>query len=227
MLRFWLSHDSQGLTSTSEDTRTLALDVLAYAGFQKSYSWRSSKRGTSGDQPSTYRDSLSIILENVLTIVVLTPRFFQLPYLPAHLKQIGWAIKEFKSYMHSQLSEEKALEKEGYSGTGTMMSNLVRASSEEASRSKSSQVKPLTLDEIFGNVFVFNFAGHDTTAISFAYALMLLVSRPDIQDWISEELNFYLPSSNAADWQYEAVFPNLKRCLAVLVSALLLLSPPS
>lgn len=109
------------------------------------------------------------------------------------------------------------------------MGNLVRASSEEASKSKSSQVKPLTVHEIFGNVFVFNFAGHDTTAISLAYALVLLVSRPDIQDWIFEALNFYLPSSSAADWQYEAVFPNLKRCLAVLVSALFSSSttPPS
>ena len=217
MLRSWLKHYSYGFTSTPDDTRTLALDVLAYAGFQKSYPWRGAAKGSDMDLPSTYRDSLAVILENVLTIVVLTPAFFRLPFLPSHLKRIGWAIKEFKHYMLSQLTEEKQLEAQGHSGSGTLMSNLVRASSEE-SQAKSSAMKPLTVDEILGNIFVFNFAGHDTTAISLAYAMMLLVARPDIQEWVAEELNFYLTQPDAADWKYGAVFPKLKRCLAVLVS---------
>lgn len=80
-------------------------------------------------------------------------------------------------------------------------------------------LKALTVDEILGNIFVFNFAGHDTTAISTAYAMLLLVAQPEVQDWISEELNFYIPDEKCEAWTYDTNFPKLKRTLAVLVSA--------
>ena len=76
---------------------------------------------------------------------------------------------------------------------------------------------PLTVDEILGNIFVFNFAGHDTTALSLASSMLLLVARPDVQEWMAEELNFYLKSGSSETWKYEEVFPKLRRCLAVLV----------
>ncbi|KAG8525756.1 uncharacterized protein KY384_000516 [Bacidia gigantensis] len=224
MLQSWLSHDASGFTSTSDDIRTLALDVLAYTGFQKSYAWRSKKEAAIVDQAMTYRDSLSIILANVLTIVVLSPRFFQLPCLPQRLRRVGVAIKEFKNYMLSQITEERRLEALGHAGSGTLVSNLVRASSED-SQGKSSQMKPLTIDEILGNIFVFNFAGHDTTAISMNYALMLLVARPDIQDWIGEEVKFYLKDGQSATWKYEDSFEKLKRCRAILLETLRLYNP--
>lgn len=52
--------------------------------------------------------------------------------------------------------------------------------------------KPLSVDEILGNVFVFNFAGDDTTAIPLATSVLLLVARRAIQHWMWEEFSFYL-----------------------------------
>jgi hypothetical protein len=78
-------------------------------------------------------------------------------------------------------------------------------------------MKPLSVDEILGNIFVFNFAGHDTTAISLAYSVLLLVDHPEVQDWVAEELMFYLDADRGGIWRYETVFPKLKRCLAILV----------
>lgn len=63
----------------------------------------------------------------------------------------------------------KQLISERKAGSGTLVSNLVRASEQPQDPSTSSvrQVqKPLSIDEIVGNIFVFNFAGHDTTSIS-------------------------------------------------------------
>lgn len=225
MLRSWLSYDHNGLNCTTDDTRTLALDVLAYAGFQKSYPFRSVAKEDAADQPSTYRDSLSIILQNIFMVMVFPAKAFQVPFLPAKWRQIGWAITEFRRYMLTQLAEEKNLIAEGKPGSGTLMSNLVRASSgvqsqttdKTASATKADGLKPLTVDEILGNIFVFNFAGHDTTAISLAYSTLLLVAHPDVQEWIAEELDFYLDSPESKDWEYEVVFPQLKRTLAVLV----------
>lgn len=161
--------------------------------------------------------------------MVLPTKVFQIPFLPAKWSQIGWAVTEFKRYMLAQLAEEKQLVAEGKPGSGTLMSNLVRGSIAQsrpgkgainqrvASMREAYELKPLTVDEILGNIFVFNFAGHDTTAISLAYSMLLLVARPDVQDWIAEELNFYLDSEDSEIWQYEVIFPKLKRCLAVLV----------
>ena len=108
--------------------------------------------------------------------------------------------------MLTQLEEERRLIAEGQPGTRTLMSNLVRASDggtqamngypDAVKFGAAAGPKPLTVDEILGNVFVFNFAGHNTTPISLAYSMMLLVAHSDVQDWTAEELNFHLPNSN-------------------------------
>lgn len=207
----WMSQDSEGVTS--EDVRTLALHVLAYAGFQKSYPFKSFAKDS--ETPSSYRDSLSIILRNALVVMVVPSSVFSIPFLPAKWRQIGWAIAEFKQYMLNVVAEEKQLIAEGKPGTGNLVSNLVRA---DLNKTKMPHdLKPLSIDEILGNIFVFNFAGHDTTAISLAYAVLPLVAHPEIQDWISEELQYYLLNEDTKDWRYEDVFPKLKRTLAVLV----------
>ena len=229
MLDIWLSDRQGGVKSTSEDTRTLALHVLAFAGFQKSYPFRSTAKDSEVSQPSTYRDSLSIILRNILVILVLPPAVFRIPLLPSKWKQIGWAITEFKTYMLDQLADEKQLIAEGRPGSGTLVSNLVRASealpevngrgpSEKTLRSgRAHELKALSVDEILGNIFVFNFAGHDTTATSLAYSILLLAAHPEAQDWIAEELNYYLDNEKYETWEYDVVFPKLQRSLAILV----------
>ena len=227
MLQSWMSYDTNGLNCTPDDTRTLALHVLAYAAFQKSYPFESAVKETAVDQPLTYRDSLSIILKNALVIMVLPVKAFEIPFAPAKWTQIGRAVAHFRGYMLSQLADEKRLIAEGEPGTGTLMSNLVRASDEASQASKgpqklegseeASNLKPLTTDEILGNIFVYNFAGHDTTAVSLAYSMLLLVAHPKVQQWITEELDFFLKNEDRETWTYEEVYPKLRRCLAVLV----------
>ncbi|KAL8713214.1 MAG: hypothetical protein Q9220_002735 [cf. Caloplaca sp. 1 TL-2023] len=232
MLDFWMSCGPDGTTSTCEDLRTLALNVLAFAGFQNSYPWQSQQQQKSDRKTLTsYRDSLSIILRNILFILVLPTKAFDLPFMPAEWTKISWAISAFRQYMLDQVADERRLISEGKPGSGTLVSNLVRASEtpqepKDPSKSKQQQaLKPLTMDEILGNIFVFNFAGHDTTSISLAYSVLLLVAHPEVQDWISEEINFHLGSQDPSTWQYELTFPKLKRCLAVLYETLRLYNP--
>ncbi|KAL8755095.1 MAG: hypothetical protein Q9199_003884 [Rusavskia elegans] len=223
MLHFWTLYGSDGTKYCAEDVRTLAINVLAFAGFQKSYPFKGSQQADTTERtPSTYRDALAIILQNVLILLVVPSQVFSLPFLPTRWTQVGWAKTAFRRYMLDQIADEKQLMSEGKAGSGTLVSNLVRAS-EQPQNPGSSNVgkvqKPLSIDEILGNIFVFNFAGHDTTSISLAYALFLLVAHPEVQDWISEEINFYLGSEpDPTTWQYENTFPKLQRCLAVLVS---------
>lgn len=225
ILQSWTSCGLDGAKYCAEDVRTLAINVLAFAGFQKSYPFMGSQQAdtTTMTTPSTYRNALAIILQNVLTLLVVPSQVFSLPFLPKKWAQVGWAKTAFKRYMLDQIADEKQLILEGKPGSGTLVSNLVRASEESKALGKSSTGKghkPLSIDEILGNIFIFNFAGHDTTSISLAYAIFLLVAHPEVQEWISEEINFYLGSEpDPTKWQYETTFPKLQRCLAVLVSS--------
>ncbi|KAL8769675.1 MAG: hypothetical protein Q9209_004472 [Squamulea sp. 1 TL-2023] len=232
MLRSWLAYDQKGVPSTADDSRTLALHVLAFAAFQKSYPFKSWVNENPLDRPTTYRDSLAIILRNVLIILVLPVKAFDIPFLPTKWARVGWAVTEFRRYMLAQLTEEKQLVAEGKQGSGNLISNLLRASDELTQPGQNARqaeaargLKPLTQDEILGNVFVFNFAGHDTTAISLGYSMLLMVAHPGVQDWVAEELNHYLPSDDRQSWKYDDVFPKLKRTLAVLLETLRLYNP--
>ena len=213
MLKSWCAAGYNGFSTTPDDTRTLALHVLTYVAFQKSYPFASvSKTSIKDENSMTYRDALAIILSNAFTVLVLPLSTFTLPF-GKKWNQIGWAIHYFRSYMTKQMKDEQELLRTGKAGTGTLVSNLVRASAE--SSKQSSGMGPLTEEEILGNIFVFNFAGHDTTAISLSYAMLLLVACPDVQDWVHEELQYYLKDSE--DPEYGDIFPKLKRSLAVLV----------
>ena len=225
MRQCWSLPTEAGLSSTATDVRTLALHVLAYVGFRKSYPFGSISEDAESSGTSTYRDSLAIILHHVLIAVVLPGKIFDLPFLPANWQRVGLAKRNFRNYMLDQLGKEKELQLQGKPGSGSLMSNLVRASEEvsnvkaplKAPGAEPQEAKTLTIDEILGNVFVFNFAGHDTTAIVLATSLYSLVAHPEIQDWISEELNYYLPSEDPESWVYDTHFQKLKRTLAVLV----------
>lgn len=44
----------------------------------------------------------------------------------------------------------------------------------------------LTEDEVRGKIFGYNFAGHDTRAITVNWTLYLLATNPEVQDWVAE-----------------------------------------
>ena len=122
------------------------------------------------------------------------------------------------------LDEESSLLGQGKTGTGSLMTSFVRAldmhqgEAVNVKRSEGpSQQKGLTIDEIFGNIFVINFAGHDTTANTLAFSLLLLAAYPEVQEWVSDELQEITPGSSE-NWDYSVLFSDLKRCRAVLVS---------
>ncbi|KAI2629901.1 hypothetical protein GGR54DRAFT_284227 [Hypoxylon sp. NC1633] len=93
------------------------------------------------------------------------------------------------------------------------MTSLVRASQDEPA--KSSSLEGLTEKEIYGNIVTFNFAGHDTMAHTFTFALYFMATNPTAQDWISEETCHVMGDSEPHEWS-SSDSPHLKRCLAVM-----------
>ena len=113
--------------------------------------------------------------------------------------------------MEIMLDQAFQAKKRGDDEAGSLMGSFVKAIDTSAGKS-------LSMDEIFGNIFVINFAGHDTTANTLAFMILLLAMHPEVQEWVAEEIKDVFPSA-ASEWSYSD-FARLKRCHAVLVSSI-------
>jgi len=122
----------------------------------------------------------------------------------------------FKAYMTSIYETEKQAMALHQPASPNLMTQLVRASLGSDGLSES---------EIYGNLFVFSFAGHDTTANTLTISFFLLASSPQIQTWIAEELNAVLGDNPPSSWNYTTSFPHLKRTLALLYETIRLYTP--
>ncbi|KAK7966424.1 uncharacterized protein PG986_000701 [Apiospora aurea] len=221
MIRYWSSNTS--VKSSAEDIRTLTLNVLARAGFGKSFKFQ----GHEEDKPTnklgslSYRESLALILENLILILAVGPKnlaTLSRYWLPSKLRQVNKAVIAFQAYMTTMYEEQKRAIADGEeSSDNNLMTLLVRASQETANDGES---RGLTESEIYGNMFTFNFAGHDTTAHSSTFALYFLAANPEVQAWISEEIQQVLGGREPHEIDYRAEFSRFKRCLAVLYETL-------
>lgn len=222
MLQSWNVSTNSGISSVAKDTRTLSLNVLAATGFNRSYEFRSSSQKQT-DTANTYRDALQTVLDNAILLMLVPPWLLRLPAMPRSWARLGKAAAEFKQYMVHMLDEETSLMDRGEKGTGSLMTSFVRAlgthQKEEATAKpdEDHHSRGLTVEEIFGNIFVINFAGHDTTANTLAFSMLLLAANPEVQDWVGEEVREITVNNHSEDWDYSQVFSDLKRCRAVLV----------
>ncbi|KAK4117833.1 cytochrome P450 [Canariomyces notabilis] len=221
VLSYWTSKPS--INTAADDLRTLSLHVLSRAGFGKSFKFESQEdhQRASGDKATAssmnHKKALETILENCVLILALGTKFIANPWLPKKLRDVYAAYLAFRTYMTEIYEEEKAAYAAGRVTDSNLMRSMIRASQAEA--------VGMTEAEIYGNMFVFNFAGHDTVAHSFTFSIFFLAANPAVQDWLAEEVTRVFGDRPIEAWDYRADFPRLKRCLAVLYETLRLYTP--
>ncbi|KAL2074669.1 hypothetical protein VTL71DRAFT_8448 [Oculimacula yallundae] len=221
MMRFWTSVGGDGISKTTSDTMTLALHVLTAAGFGKPYDFEGGVTKLTGDHKLSYKDSLRLILRNFGVAFLIETKQPTTSVPRSMIAGISTAIKDFKQYMEEMIDEERA--KIGTAqANDNLMSVLVHASESEA---QGIERAGLTREEMLGNLFIYNLAGHDTTANTIGYAIYLMASKPEWQVWIREELDFVFGGDDASEDDYEKAFPKLKRCLAAMYETLRLYGP--
>lgn len=222
MLQYWTSKSS--VKTAADDLRTLSLHIMSRAGFGKSFKFQGhdeTETVTESGPSLNYKDSLKMILENCILIFALGTKFLANPWLPKKFRQLHDACASFQKHMTQVYEEEKQAFRRGESADRNFMTSLVRASQDETIKSS---LGGLTEKEIYGNMFTFNFAGHDTTAHTFTFALYFLAANPTVQDWISEEIHHVMGDRDLNEWA-ASDFPRLKRCLAVMYETLRLYTP--
>lgn len=213
LLASWTtSENATGFNSVGKDTRTLSLNVLAATGFRRPLSFQSSgEEAAETDLASSYREALSIVLDNVILLLLVPYRYLRMSILPRSLRRIGIAAAEYKQHMERMLDEETTALKQGKVGSDSIMTSFVRAlNSHESGKSQG-----LSRDEVFGDIFTINFAGHDTTANTLAFAMFLLALEPEVQEWVFEEVQRI--ADEVEEWDYIRMYPRLLRCRAILV----------
>lgn len=228
MLRSWDRASSDGIPSMQKDTRTLSLNVLASIGLRKSYPFHGTADPTPPvtDEANSYRDSLQVVLDNIILLLMIPYRYLTFPFLPRKFKTVGSGAVAFKNHMQKMLDDELSALARGESGSGGLMTGFAHAlevhKKEAAINLPMKDKKGLSVEEVFGNLFVINFAGHDTTANTLAFAILLLITNPEVQEWVSEEVITVTGNRPPEEWtkDYKTVYPKLKRCRAVLLESL-------
>ena len=222
LLDFWIRQGATGTDNTVEDSATLTLHVLSSAVFGTKFS--SFSEGVHDPPPGyefSYKDALHLILQSLVVIMIAPQKLLFSPLSPKSLQKLGRATVEFKRYMEELMMKERQLISRGASSSRNLMSALIRASEAAKSNSSANGLNPnqaLSDTEIFGNIFFFNVAGHETSANSFSYAIALLAAYPKWQAWLAEEITHVFGLEDIGGWNYHTSFPQLQRCRAVMVS---------
>jgi cytochrome P450 len=108
-------------------------------------------------------------MDNALLILALRPCFFTHPWipLPDAGRKLSGACITFQEHM-KDLYKRNCLslsEKKNVVGDSTMIASLARASHSKE------EGKSFTESEVYGNMFVASFAGHDNTAHLITFAM--------------------------------------------------------
>ncbi|KAK4184521.1 cytochrome P450 [Podospora australis] len=220
MASYWARKEV--FTSVGEDTRTATLHVLTKACYGQSLPFEGADEVDPRDtsESANLRKSLVTVMENALLILALRPSFFTNPWLPLpeSWKNLGKSCNTFKAYMKGLYTQKlQTLHRDGHLARDpTLMASLISASQKKGSIWEDG----LTEDEIYGTMFVFTFAGHDTTAHLLAYSMFFLSVNPHIQAWLAEELDLVLGDRPTSEWDYHKDYPRMKRCLAILYETL-------
>ncbi|KAH9907196.1 cytochrome P450 [Xylariomycetidae sp. FL2044] len=219
VLQYWTKQASH--KTAAPDLRTLSLHVLSRAAFGRSFEFEGHGESNEASALANEKEALQMILENCVLIMILGTKFLAKPWLPRKLRQLHEACQTFQSYMTEIYEREKRAYAEGRSTGRNLMTSLVRASQDDSTKAGAG----LTETEIYGNMFVINFAGHDTTAHTFTFALYLLAANPDVQAWVREEVREVCGGRPVSELDYAKDFPRLRRCLSLMMETLRLYTP--
>lgn len=207
-----------------DDTAALALHVLICAACGIRDEHHDAQRTPEHPHKLSYRDALLTVLRNFTLLVMIPMSIMNFRIMPKSVQLVGEACQEFKLYMKEMVDTEKATAAHRPAADATnLLSALVRAS-EIASHDKPENGHMgrggLAEDELYGNLFIYNLAGHESTANTIATAIMYLAAQPYWQGWLHEEITTTVQSDTLQSSDYESLFPRLVRCQAVMLEVL-------
>lgn len=214
---------SSTLEVVRADFSLVAMHVLAAAEFGKIYDFKGGLRKVDHGHKLSYADAMDTVLHNMLFVILHhrygIPRFLQ----NKKLRKIKESMVELEEYFREAVEEQQGTSLAASAATkgADLVSALIHANEAAKYEEKMTGGRSMHLsnDELYGNLFVFNLAGYETTAGTLTFATPWLAAYPEIQDWVREEVDTFISKDGNVD--YEEVFPKMNRTLAVMVCIIL------
>ncbi|KAG6841505.1 hypothetical protein C0991_010363 [Blastosporella zonata] len=158
------------------------------------------------------QEALRVVADSHMLAIAAPKWLLALPF--RRFKEVRQAHDQLAGFMRSQVLDRKA----NISGQNSVkgvnhdaFTLLVKANEDEESKLK------LDDQELIGNVFIMLFAGHETTAHTFAATLGFLGLYPDIQEEVLEQI------MSVVGWERDPVYEDyssLNKVLAVFYESL-------
>ncbi|KID72296.1 Cytochrome P450, partial [Metarhizium brunneum ARSEF 3297] len=234
MLHAWTTQFRGDIPSFENDLRALTFNVLGATAFHERPQSQADTRPKDSEKiAEDYQDTLRTVLDNSILLMLIPYHRLRGTITPRHLARVGLAAESFRSILLKVLREETAALGSDGSKQNGLLKPLVRALKPDTREQAKNSAAPvsakakktgLSVDEILGNNFVINFAGHDTVRLTLNFTLALLTVHPDVQEWIYQEIKMFSGGHPNDEWHYD-MFPKLKRCQAVLLETLRIFPP--
>lgn len=203
MLKSWItplpgSAQTPTIKTLSDDCMRVALHIIAWAGFRQKLKWPTRISEGKYDEKASdeeklekgHKMSFQASIHKVLVHIYLilgAPRLY-LKHTPikSH-KQAYEAFVEFGNYLNEMVANKKKEMENGTAAVGDILSALVRGYYSGEKAEKGDAV--ITEQEVLGNCFIMILAGHETTANTLRYSIMMLAMHPELQIKLQDEIN--------------------------------------
>ncbi|GFF25645.1 hypothetical protein IFM61606_09508 [Aspergillus udagawae] len=252
MAEFWEKKHSKSTTQSKsfilpdprEDILKLSLNIICSAGFGVKLPFRPSpsQNATAVDgaevelfkdvtAPSqgytfTFRGVMEYMNRSMTSVFIangILPRWIPRILLPFFKKDFA-AHEDLGKYLHALV---RKAEQDEDNETHNLLGRLVAARRDEQ-KITNGRNPGLSDAEILGNVYIFSIAGHETTATTLRFALVLLALHQHVQDDLYAEIETVLreeDSDNPDEWDYATIFPKLVTPLCIMLETLRLYPP--
>ncbi|KAG8884275.1 hypothetical protein FRB98_002548 [Tulasnella sp. 332] len=225
-----LQGDKVILPRTEVPMKELTLLILMGAAFGRIEDWSPEATHPQGHTMS-FRNSLQIILKYFIIYRIL-PKWIWGPaqtqmttqvggvggrgWLGKVVQETGTAYEELERYLREMVHERQlAGDVDAKRDKRDVFTSLIAATSTE------DESAHLTMDEIFGDMFVFLLAGHETTAHTLTFVLGLLALELDEQERLYQHIQTVLGDRELLFDDYK----NLDRVMAVFQETMRLFPP--
>ncbi|KAM0808976.1 putative Cytochrome P450 [Seiridium cardinale] len=222
LLKQWLGPDGKDrrtIKTIEDDTMTLMLHIIGYAGFGLRFLWSDQKlpadidprlaKYSALEPPSghslNFKDALAGTLHHIIPLVIL-PRWLMrvLPFqnIRSAIKSENNLLKYFDEFVKDKVEDTK----EGKPEEGmNIMGMLVRTSygDQAPASEKETKLTRLRDSEIIGNAFVMMVAGHETTANATHFTLLQLATNPDAQRLLQRDVDRIFEGADPKTWDYD------------------------
>jgi hypothetical protein len=247
MMDYWVGQHSRNssqpdfvLPDAREDILKFTLNIICSAGFGVKLPFKPVPQATTEGGEGLFKDAVTpppgyhFTFRSVMEYMnkYLTPVFVANGILPKWIPRamVPFFKTDFKAHedLGNYLRALVAAAGLNESHAHNLLERLVRSRREEWEKETGNAGTASTRDpglsdaEILGNLYIFTVAGHETTATTLRFALVLLALHQDVQDELYEEIQTAVSdeSLDSAEWDYARISPKLVSPLCAMVGHL-------